>query len=334
MAALGVTLPTLLDIARALGPDNKVAPIIEILNETNEVLDDMVWLEGNLVTGHQATLRTGIPTPTWRKFNQGVQPTKSTTVATTFNTGMLRAFSEVDKDLADLNGNTAAYRLSQDRPHLEGMSQEVADTLFFGNEGTEPEAFTGLSRYYNDTTAASGGNIILGGSADTDNTSIYLVVWGEGKIHGIYPKGSTAGLKHKDMGEQILQDASDGSNTGRMIVYASQYSWDAGLAVSDWRYCVRIANIEKSALTKDAATGPDLPDLMYQAIEMIPSLNSGKAAFYMSRNTRSFVRRQCTNLTKNSTLAIENVGGKPLMTFQGIPLRRCDPLAADEALVA
>ncbi len=34
--------------------------------------------------------------------------------------GMLETYSEIDKALADLNGNTAAYRLSEDRAFLEG----------------------------------------------------------------------------------------------------------------------------------------------------------------------------------------------------------------------
>ena len=136
MATLSVTNPTLLDLAKATDPDGKIANIVEILNETNEVLADMSWVEGNLATGHRTTVRTGIPTPTWRKLYGGVQPTKSTNVQVTDNTGMLEAYSEVDKALADLNGNTAAFRLSEDRPHIEGLNQEIADTIFYGDEST------------------------------------------------------------------------------------------------------------------------------------------------------------------------------------------------------
>lgn len=332
MAALSVTNPTLLDFAKVLDPDGKVATIVEILNETNEVLDDMVWAEGNLPTGHRTTIRSGLPAPTWRKLYGGVQPTKSTSVQVTDNCGMLEAYAEVDKALADLNGNTAAFRLSEDRPHIEGMSQEIADTLFYGNEGTEPEAFTGLSPRFNDTTAENGDNIILGGSADTDNASIWLVVWGENTAHGIFPKGSKAGLMHEDKGQVTIEDI-DGAG-GRMEAYRTHYRWDAGLSVRDWRYVVRIANIEKSALTKDAATGADLPDLMFQAMRLIPNLNAGRPAFYMSRDTATWLGRQTANLTLNSTLTMENVGGKMVERFHGIPVRRVDALAADEALVS
>jgi len=336
MAVLSVTNPTLLDLAKATDPDGRIADVVEILNETNEVLADMSWMEGNLPTGHRTTIRSGIPAPTWRKLYGGVQPNKSETVQVTDNTGMLEAYAEIDKALADLNGNTAQFRLMEDRAHIEGMNQEVVDTLFYGNEGTEPEAFTGLSPRFNSTTAENGDNIVLGGSAvgQTDNTSIWLIVWGPNTIHGIVPKGSTAGLQVTDKGQVTIEDASDGSNTGRMEAYRTHYRWDAGLTVRDWRYVVRIPNIDKSLLTADVSTGADLSDLMFQAMELIPNLSAGRAAFYMSRNTRSFLRRQSASKVANSTLTIEQVGGVPLMSFHGVPVRRCDALAADEARVA
>jgi len=121
---------------------------------------------------------------------------------------------------------------------------------------------------------------------------------------------------------------------GRMEAYRTHYRWDAGLSVRDWRYIVRIPNIEKSALTKAASAGADLIDLMTQAIEMIPSLSMGRPVFYCSRTIRSFLRRQIMNKTVNSTLSMDSVAGKKVVTFDGIPVRRCDALAADEALVS
>ena len=334
MATLAVLNPTLLDIAKATDPDGSIASIVEILNETNEIFDDMTFVEGNLPTGHRTTVRTGIPAPTWRKLYGGVQPTKSTNAQVTDNCGMLEAYAEIDKALADLNGNTAAFRMSETRPHIEGITQEVVDTLFYGNEGTEPEAFTGLSPRYNSTSAANGENVILGGSVSgqTDNASIWLIVWGPNTIHGIIPKGSTAGLQHKDLGEVTLENAdSTTAGSGRMQAYRSHFRFDVGLTVRDWRYGVRICNIDKSLLVNDASGGADLPDLMFQAMTQIPNLGAGRAAFYMSRNTMSFLRRQLTNATGGSTLVDSNVGGKFVTSWNGVPLKRCDSLAADEA---
>jgi len=331
MAVLAVTNPTLLDLARMTDPDGKIATIVEILNQTNEILEDMTWLEGNLPTGHRTTIRTGIPQPTWRKLYGGVQPNKGTTAQVTDSCGMLEAYAEVDVALADLNGNTAEFRLQEDRTHLEGMNQTVASALFYANEATAPETFTGLAPRFNSSAAANGENIIKGDGAGTDNTSIWLVVWGPNTVHGIVPKGSKAGFKMEDKGRCTIENV-DGAG-GRMEAYRSHYRWDCGLSVRDWRYVVRICNIDKSNLTKNAASGSDLIDLMTQAIEMIPSIGMGRPVFYASRMIRSFLRRQVVNKIGNSTLTMDQVPGKKIVTFDGIPIKRCDALAADESLV-
>jgi len=332
MATLSALNPTLLDLAKRLDPTLKIASIVELLNATNEVLEDMSWVEGNLLTGHRTTQRTGIPAPTWRKLYGGVQPTKSTTAQITDNTGMLEAYAEVDKALADLNGNTAEWRLSEEAPHREGMNQEIARTIFYGNEGTTPEAFTGLSPRFNSLSAANSSNIIAGGGSGTDNASIWLVVWGPSTLFGIVPKGSMAGWQVHDKGQVTIENA-DGLG-GRMEAYRTHYRWDAGLTVRDWRYVVRIANIDKSTLTASGATGANLPDLMFQAMEQVQDLVSGRPVFYMSRALRTILRQQSAALTKTSTLTYEQLGGIPVMNFQGVPIRRVDALAADEALVS
>jgi hypothetical protein len=336
MATLATTNPTLLDLAQRTDPDGSISAIVEILNETNEILADMSWLEGNMTDGHRTTVRTGLPTPTWRKLYGGVQPTKSTSAPIKDTTGMLEAYAEVDQVLADLNGNTVEFRASEDRPHIEGMNQEISDTLFLGNEATEPEAFTGFAPRFNSLSAENADNIIDAGGTGSDNTSIWLVVWGPQTCHGIVPKGSRAGLQFEDKGQVTIEDV-DGAG-GRMEAYRSHYRWFAGLTVRDWRYVVRICNIDKSLLTRvytagTFSTGANLPDLMVQALETVPSLNMGRPAFYMSRDTRTWLRRQLTASVQNSTLTIENVGGRRTVMFDEVPVRRVDSLAADEARV-
>lgn len=331
MATLSSNNPTLLDLARRKDPDGSIAAIVELLNETNDILQDITFVEGNLPTGHRTTVRTGIPLPTWRKLYGGVQPTKSTTAQVTDSTGMLEAYAEVDKALADLNNNTAEFRLSEDRPHIEGMMQEAADTIFFGDAVAEPETFNGLASRYNDLSAANSDNIINGAGVGADNRSIWLVVWSDTTVHGIIPKGSTAGLQVNDKGQVTIEDV-DGAG-GRMEAYRTHYRWDLGVSVRDWRYAVRIANIDFSLLTANISTGADLADLMFQALELIPNLNRGRAAFYASRPVRTFLRRQVAEKIKQSTLMVEQVGGVPVMFFHGVPVRRCDVLAADEAQV-
>lgn len=335
MTTLSVTNPTLHDLAKISDPDGRIAQVVEILNQTNEVLDDMTWIEGNLPTGHKSTIRSGLPTPTWRKLYGGVQPSKSRTVQVTDNCGMLEAYAEIDKALADLNGNSAAWRASEDRSFIEAMSQEMAQTLFYGAETTEPEAFTGLAARFNDQSAANADNILTSAATPdgNDNSSIWLVVWSPTTVHGIIPKGSQAGIKITDKG-QVTKENIDG-NGGMAEMYRTHYRWDAGLCVRDWRYVVRV-NIDAEDLVKNAASGPDLIDLMSQAIELIPNINAGRAVFYANRTVRGYIRRQIMNKTVNSTLSIEQLT-RPngalvrVPMFDGIPIRRCDAITNTEA---
>jgi hypothetical protein len=332
MAVLGTSNPTLADLAKVTDPDGSIADVVEILNATNEILMDMTFLEGNLTTGHRTSIRSGLPTPTWRKLYGGVQPTKSRAVQVTDNTGMMEDYSEVDKALVDMAGNPAAFRLQEDRPHIEGMNQEFASTLFYGDESTAPEEFTGLAARYNSLSAENGDNIIAGGGAGSDNASIWLICWGPNTCHGIIPKASKAGIQQRDLGEVTIENA-DGNN-GRMQAYRTHYRWDVGLSVRDWRYLVRIANIDRSLLTSDISTGADLNDLMHQAWTELPSTSAGRCAWYMDKQVMSFLRRQTANAVQNSTLSVDMVGGTMQTSWGGIPIRRCDALRTNEATVA
>ena len=330
MATLASTNPTLADLAARMGADGKIDPnIVEMLNETNEILDDMTFIEANGFTEHKTTIRSGLPAGTWRKLNYGVQPEKSRTVSVKDSLGMLETYAEVDKALADLNGNSAAWRLSEDRAFIEGLNQTMATTLFYGDSSLDPEKFMGLAPRYNLLSAENGQNIIDAGGTGSDNASIWLIVWGPNTCHGIYPKGSPAGLQSRDLGEDTLTDAAGGRYQG----YRTHYKWDNGLTLRDWRYVVRIANVDVSDLTKNAASGGDLIDLLTQAVELIPNIGMGRPVFYMNRKLRSFLRRQITNKVAASTLTMEDVGGKKVVSFDGVPVRRSDALLGTEARV-
>lgn len=331
MPTLKTLNPTLADVAaRTDEKGNIITNIVELLNETNDVLTDMTFIEANNQTEHKTTIRSGLPEATWRKLYQGVQPSKSGVVTVRDTVGMLEAYAEIDKALADLNGNSAAWRLSEERAFVEAMNQQMATALWYGDTAVNPERFTGLAPRYSSLSAENGRNILDGGGQGADNTSIWLVVWGQNTCHGIYPKGSKAGLQKRDLGEDTLRDGNGNPFQG----YLSHYKWDMGLSLRDWRYVVRIANIKEADLRKDASAGADLIDLMTQALELVPNLNMGRAVFYCNRNVRSFLRRMIAHKVLNSTLTMEQVAGKHVVSFDGVPVRISDALLSTEARVA
>jgi len=325
--------PTLSEVVNRQNEDGGISTIVEMLNQTNELLDVIPWIECNDGMGHMTSVRTGLPQATWRMLNYGVQPSKSTTMQIRDSVGMLEAYAEVDKKLADMNGNSAEWRLSEDRAFLESMNQAMTETVIYGSNAN-PERFVGLAPRFNDRTAQSGDNIILGdpSASGSDQTSIYLVVWGPNTVHGLYPKGSVGGFYKEDKGQVTIENV-DG-NGGRMEAYRTHYKWECGLTVRDWRYVVRIANIDTSALTKNASAGADLIDLMTQALELIPDLNMGRPSFIVNRKVRSFLRRQIVNKVAASTLSMDTVAGRKVVTFSDVPVYRCDSLLNTEAVVA
>lgn len=332
-ATLGANVLTLADWAKRLDPDGKVPTIVEALAQTNEILEDMSFVEGNLPTGMRTTIRTGLPTVYWRLLNQGTPTSKSETAQVDEAAGMMEAWSEVDVELARLNGNVAAFRDSEAQPFREAMSQEMASTLFYGNQAVSPEEFTGLSVRYSSLSAANGRNIVSGGGG-SDNTSIWLVVWGPQTVTGFFPKGSTAGLQHNDYGEQTVETTA-GIGGNRMRAFQEKWGWKVGLAVRDWRYAVRIANIDVSVLLGNDASSAKLFQLMTKAVHRIPSINMGRPVFYANRTVAEYLDIQGQDrVASGGQMSYAVIDGRRIASFRGIPIRTVDAILETETQVS
>jgi hypothetical protein len=340
MSTLAAQALTLAEWATRLDPGGKPATIVELLGQTNEMLTDMLWMECNDGAGHKTTVRTGLPEATWRLLNYGVQRSKSTTAQVRDATGMLEAYSDVDKALADLSGDVNQFRLGEDMAFVETMNRGMQHTVIYGDTRDFPERFNGLRmRYYSLTDAANGQNIVDAGGTGATNTSIWLVGWGQNTCHGIFPRGSKAGLQQRDMGEQTLYDANGNPYQG----YRTHFKWDCGLSVRDWRYVVRIANID---VTSGAVTTPNLINTLVNAVNKLPSISAAgnspppggtkpgqvNTAFYCNRTVRAALDIQAMAKT-NAFLTLETRDSKPYTAFRGIPIRICDQLRNDEQRV-
>ena len=325
MAALGDTYLTLADKYKREDPDHKIAAIIELLHETNDIISDAITVEGNLPTGHRTTVRTGLPSATWRKLYQGVQPSKSTTKQVDDQAGMLEAYSQVDKSLADLNGNTSAFRMSEAQAFVEAMNQEFVNTLIYGDTDADPEKYMGLAPRFNAISAdktKSGYNIIDAGGAGSDNTSIWFVKWGPNTCHLMYPKGSMAGLTHNDLGEVTVTE-SDGS---MWQAYRDHWKWDVGLTVRDWRGIARVANVDVSEM---AAGNVALDDFMIEAYYKVKK-RPGNGVIYCNEQVMVALHKLAKDKA-NVNLTLREFEGREVVSFLGYPVREAEAILNTEA---
>lgn len=342
-------LPNLVDWARRADPEGKIAKIAEVLSQCNEILKDMLWSESNAPMSHTSTVRTSLPQGTWRNLNQGVQSTKSNTAQFTDGLGELSAYSFIDRSIAELNGEVAAFRWSEDMAFIEGMSQQVATALFYSNEATAQNQFTGLAPRYNTistSTALSAANVIDAGGTGSSNASIWLVGHGNTTTFGLFPKGSKAGLIHEDKGDIVpVTDASG----NQFEAYRSFFRWQLGLCVRDWRYNARIANIDTTTAGLQGTAPYDIFAGMSKLVVRLPTasrrlsgITESDAAtdpvpgtnpiFYVNRTVREFMDIQAIR-DKNVLIDSKEYAGSPVVTFRETPIRVVDALLSTEARI-
>jgi len=330
MATIGDTYLNIADVYKRT-QNNDIADVIEMLSETNEMLQDMITIECNDGTTHLTTIRTGLPAATFRKLYQGVQPSKSTTRQVRDSVGMIEARSQVDEKLVALSPNGKKLRLTEATAFLEAMNQTVAERLIYGSTKNSPEEFTGLTPRFNDLSAENATQIVDAGGTGSDNTSIWFVVWGERTCHALYPRGSRAGIDRSDRGRV---DAFDDQG-GKYDALEEVFKWDIGLSVRDWRFIARIANIPVS----DMLVGDvDLYSLMTKAFYRLRQRKviGGRAAIYCNVDVLETLDQLATNRGVGDNfirLRTTEIEGKEIKTYRGIPVRQVDAILNTEGRV-
>ena len=331
MATVGNTYLTIADLRKRQDRNDEIATIIELLAEINPILQDMPVEQCNQGATHLTTVRTGLPSATWRKLYEGVQPSKSTTKQVTDTTGSLEAWSEIDSKLVRLSQNPAQFRLTEAQAFLEAMSQEMATGLFYHDTATAPEKFMGLAPRFNDPTAENGSQLVDGGGSGSDNTSIWFTVWGNRTLHGIYPAGENAGLQREDLGKETKED------DGKLYqVHREKFEWDLGLSLRDWRYVVRLCNVDVNDLNATATSdSADLHDLMITAYYKLHQrkVAGGNAVIYCNTTVKEFLHKQMLKANNNTFLRMREWQGEEVLSFLDMPIREVDALVNTEAAV-
>src|ERR1700744_4394643 len=341
--------PTLSDVASRTDPSGDMHVIAEMLSQCIALTKDLYVTESSEMFGHEFAFRSSIPGGYWRQINQGVPYSKSTTGKSRIGLGTLEDYSQVDRLLAEGSGNIERFRETEDVAFLEGMGQTIEQTAWYGNTTVTPAQFMGLASFYNTVNTANAqnaANVIDGGGTGNSNTSIWLVCHGARTFHGVYPRGTKAGLVMEDKSDTTPAFDSLGN---RFEAYTTWFRQMIGVVPIDWRYCARIANVD---VTNAGLAGPNALDIfatVRQLLLLPPTLtaqSSGitevdapdepapgiRPVIYVNRTVRHWMDVQAMR-DRNVLLRIEDYAGRPCDGINGIPIKVSDQLLITEGRV-
>lgn len=334
MAGKGALYASLLDFAKRKNPDGQAAIVVEQMNKFNPLQGDMLFRPSNGDMSHTTTIRAGLPTPIWRLLYTGTPPSKGTTKQVVDSCGLLVTRSQIDAKLKQIEGETFdEYRLSEDAAHMEAMGQALADAFIYGDTSKAPEKIVGLAPRYSSSTFETWANVVnAGGATANAQTSMFLISHDPRTFFGFFPKGSEAGVQFKNLGEDDAFDANGNPYTA----IKGEYSADIGIVLRDWRYVVRVANIDVAALTnagKASYTGPDIPNLMIDAHNKLFNDQVGRLVWYCGRKVKAALDK-IARFDVKSGLTIETVDGKPITRWWGVEVKKMDAIVETEAVVS
>ena len=316
--------------------DRKVQKVIEMLSKDNPILDHAPVIECNNGTTHRSTVRTGLPKSYWAMVGEPVPDSTDDTAQLTEDTGTMEQWLSVPKNLLKIQTDPETYLLSRNKASIEGLRQDMAENLFYGSRKGNPASFNGLHYRFNtldEDEAETANNIIDMGGTGNRLTSIWLATWDPETMHLLYPAGSTGGIQFETFPQHVSE-----TDKGNLIKHKTHYMWDMGLAVVDWRYQVRIANIDSQnldALINNGAGTPadwKLIRAMVAGRRKTPRAKIGKQIWYMNRDTKTMIDLIAAEKS-NVYLKITEFEGKPVTFFQGIPIEECDAIVNTEEQV-
>lgn len=325
MSVLSQEMLTLQDYHQRRDPKGGIAQLVEAMTKETAILKDMPVYESNKDTGHEVHTRNYLPRPEWGRINKGIRPTKTGTTKHVEAIGFLEFMIALDTRF-NPGGNIMELRAQELAGHSEAMGQTVETSLLYQSTAADPESIVGLAPRLDDPNGPAKKQIIQVHTAPgNDYTSIFLVHWGPKKVYGVFPKGQqgTAGLVNEDLGKQVWDDGEG----GKFTVYANILRQYLGLVVEDKR-CVGRVHLKTGSLSE---TGDDIVPAMMRLIHRVKTTGTGRTAFYVNPFIAEILDVQARNAVKNSTLAIKEIGGEPVLTLRGIPIRSTECITNTEA---
>lgn len=340
MAELYGKFLTLADFRKQLNPRGEVARVAKILDQTNGLNEHMPMVEANGAFTHTETIEAGLPEVYYISINQGAPPSKAVTAQVTEGMSILTGRAIVHKELVIDPKKRASMRAYQGDRTIQAMAQRDARTDIYGNPKVDPKEHAGLAVRYATFAEANAQNMIDAGGSD-DLTSMYLLGLHPETIFSLYPMGAaqTMGIERHDHGLIQIQDPN-GAAGSYMDVYAESFARRKGLCVKNWRYGVRICNIDTGDLiatggTQATSAATNILRLMARAKEKPPKEGGTGVRWVWIANRTVMTGLELLAMEKQSSVLTveEGINSFKYKAF-GIPLVTMDQLINNEALVA
>lgn len=336
MTTLGGLVPDISVVTKLIDPKGDPARIAYVLKQTNAILDDIPWEAGNLTDGHRSTVEVSLPSVSARSVNSGVAATFGADDQIDDACAVFESKSEIDRLAAETGGMefVNVNRANQARKHIQAHGQNLARVLFYGSPSVTGE-FVGIANRLNSLSGNTADNVFDCGGSGGDLTSIYGIAWGTNRVKGIYPRGTQGGLQRTDQGLVDIQTGAVGMGSATVPGYREYFTWRCGLAVPDWRYMTRGANIDLSDLNANGTDAVNLIDLMIAMREAIPDDDDVTFVYYMNRTVRRQLRIQIKDaIQAGGGLRYENYAGRRTLMFEDSPVRISDQIVTNETAVA
>ena len=342
MATLGSRYITFRDLNSGRTPNGFVdKSVVDLVSQENPVLQDVLWKQCNKGREDIVTIRSGLPEAVVRAFYEGWTGTKSAKRQVANACCRVTTGIEFDWALYEADKDKAAFLADEQKAHSAVLGDKVASLLFYGDTASDPKGINGFAKTFSNYGDVSGEHMVTddkvaafyclnGGDngANQARRSIFLVGWGANTAHGIYPEGTSAGIKIGQLTKQFVNADAAGS---RLEMGLQEMNWNAGLNIRDFRYCGRICNINVMSDPTDGSA-VDITKLVRKLVTRVKS-NGVTQRFYTSRLVFEAIAEQFEKKTQANAVKYADLEQKKDASLLGIPVAFCDCMNGDETAV-
>ena len=289
---------TLLDIAK-----RNAADLSAIVDEATKATPEVTGVsQARTIKGlnYNTLVTTAYPATSgqFRAANQGVAPTKATTINRLVETFVFNPIWEVDRAIADASEDgAAAFIASQADLILKGAMSALSSQFYWGRT-FDAAGFPGLSQLVDS-------GMITNANGTGTCTEVWMVNWGPNTTQWVVGQGGMFSLSNVE----LFWKNDDSGNP--YPIYRQHLLSRIGLAVQHAKAFAKIKNVTSTTKLTDA--------MLADTIALFPP-GMVPSVIYMSRSAQALLRdsRTATNPTGNPAPFPDSAFGIPIEITSGI----------------